>query len=228
MAKWFTAFLILVLFAGGAWTQGSPTSSTVKSSSGVVEFTLDFAGGTKKPAVSVNLEGPMIRIATAAAAEAAPPIGKLLEQIELIQVKVYEDLQQDATSVLHTAAMKIAELKQQGWSTVVSVPDDNETVDVLSRTSRDSILGLVVLVAEENELVFVNLAGEIDPEGLGQMLGKYKEGILKGEFDFEDFLSMNEGDDDKDNVKKDLKEKMKDRDTDKGKDPQPEVESSPK
>lgn len=228
MAKWFTAFLILVMLTGGAWTQGSPTGSTVKSSSGVVEFTLDFAGGTKKPAVSVNLEGPMIRIVAAAAADAAPPLRNLLEQIELIQVKVYEDLQQDATSVLNTAAMKIAELKQQGWSTVVSVPDDDETVDVLSRTTKDSILGLVVLVAEENELVFVNLAGEIDPEGLGQMLGKYKEGILKGEFDIEDFLSMSEEDDDgedgKDKDKKELKEKLKEKD----KEAQPEAESAPK
>ncbi len=229
MTKWFVAILLLFLFSGGAWAQAAPVSSTagsnIECSSGVVQFTLDFPSGTKKPAVSVNLEGPMIRIATAAAAEAAPPIGKLLEKIELIQVKVYEDLQQDATSVLNMAAKKIEELKQQGWTTVVSVPDDDETVDVLSRTSKDAILGLVVLVAEKDEVVFVNLAGEIDPERLGRMIGKYKEGILKGEFDFEDLLSMEEGVDN--DIKAELKEQMKGKDKDKEKESKPEAESTP-
>jgi hypothetical protein len=239
MAKWFAAILILVVFMPEAWTQATPSGSTagsaIASSSGVVHFVLDPSPGGKKPSVSVNLEGPMIRIAAAAAADAAPPLRELLEQIELVQVQVYEDLQQDATAILQTASKKIEELKQQGWTTVVSVPDKGESVDVLTRTSEDAILGLVVLVADENELVFVNLAGEIDPEGLGKMIGQFKDGILEGDFDFEDLLKLNQAindDDDDDDVKDELKEKLKDKDKDKEKEEnkeesKPEAESSP-
>ncbi len=234
MVKWFASILILMLFTAGAWAQAAPPSptapSTVKSSSGVVTFSLENA----KPSVSVNLEGPMIRIAAAAAGEAGSPISDLLDQIKLVHVQVYEGLQQDATVVLNAASNKIVELKQQGWSSAVSVPNKGESVDVLTRTSEDAILGLVVLVAEKNEIVFVNLAGEIDPEGLGKMIGKFKEAILDGNLvDFQEALFPDEGDDDDDEdedelgemVKEKIKEKMKNKDKDGEKEQTPQAES---
>jgi len=173
---------------GSEETKVQPSKGT-KDLPGYVEFDHSKMTGALKPNVSVMLEGAMLKMAAAASAEANTPITALLEQLKLVQVKVFEGIQGgDWMSLSQFAIKKIAELKEGGWTPVVSVPEEEERVDVLVKSSDDSIQGLVVLVVEKDEVVLVNLAGDIDPTVMGGMLGKLGAGVFTGEFDFEHFL----------------------------------------
>ena len=59
----------------------------------------------------------------------------------------------------------------KGWQRIARIKDDTSTVSVLTHTSNDRVDGLVVLTfdTEDKELVFANLAGEIDVTRLGEI-----------------------------------------------------------
>jgi hypothetical protein len=60
-------------------------------------------------------------------------------------------------------------LAASGWQRIARITDETSTVSVLTHTVADKIDGLVALIydREDKELVFANLAGEIDVTKLG-------------------------------------------------------------
>ena len=50
----------------------------------------------------------------------------------------------------------------KGWERLARVQEDGEVLKVLMLPSGRSVLGLVVLIVEEHEIVFANVAGNID------------------------------------------------------------------
>jgi hypothetical protein len=62
-------------------------------------------------------------------------------------------------------------LSSSGWQRVTRVADATSTVSVLTHTVSDKVDGLVVLIfdSKDKELVFANLAGEIDITRLGEI-----------------------------------------------------------
>jgi len=73
-------------------------------------------------------------------------------------------------------AMKLVQQTDQklvsmGWQRVTRIKDESSTVSVLTRTVDDRVVGLVALIfdTDDKELVFANLAGEIDVTRLGEI-----------------------------------------------------------
>jgi hypothetical protein len=62
-------------------------------------------------------------------------------------------------------------LTAAGWQRVTRITDATSTVSVLTHTVSDKVDGLVALIfdSEDKELVFANLAGEIDITQLGEI-----------------------------------------------------------
>jgi hypothetical protein len=62
-------------------------------------------------------------------------------------------------------------LASSGWQRVTRITDATSTVTVLTHTVGGRIDGLVALIfdSEDKELVFANLAGEIDITRLGEI-----------------------------------------------------------
>jgi len=73
-------------------------------------------------------------------------------------------------------AMKLVQQTDQklvsmGWQRITRIKDDSSTVSVLTHTVGDRVDGLVALIfdSDDKELVFANLAGEIDVTRLGEI-----------------------------------------------------------
>jgi hypothetical protein len=62
-------------------------------------------------------------------------------------------------------------LAAHGWQRITRIKDATSTLSVLTHTAGNRIDGLVVLIfdADDKELVFANLAGEIDITRLGEI-----------------------------------------------------------
>jgi len=54
------------------------------------------------------------------------------------------------------------QLTRTGWSRLARIRDEGSDVKVLVLNDEDKILGLVVMVVEDDELVFANIAGTLD------------------------------------------------------------------
>ncbi|MCG3198637.1 MAG: hypothetical protein GHCLOJNM_03141 [bacterium] len=205
MKKWMIvtiATALAVCFAQPIFAEAKVAASEASEQSralaGYVDLDLKTLLGPTKPNVAVLLEGPMIQIAASAAAAAGSPISGLLDQLKLVRVQVYESLPESATKqdVTEKVAPMVEGLKGQGWTPAVSVPEEDESVEILVKISEDKILGVVVLVVSSDEVVFVNIAGELDPKALGGTLGKLKDAIKTGNVDIEDLLFSGEADKD--------------------------------
>jgi hypothetical protein len=53
-------------------------------------------------------------------------------------------------------------LKKEGWEALATIREEGSEVQVLVLNDDEAIQGLVVMVADENEIVFANLAGVLD------------------------------------------------------------------
>jgi hypothetical protein len=62
-------------------------------------------------------------------------------------------------------------LVDAGWQRVTRITDETSTMSVLTHTVADQVDGLVALIfdSDDKELVFANLAGEIDVRQLGEI-----------------------------------------------------------
>jgi hypothetical protein len=63
-------------------------------------------------------------------------------------------------------------LKAKGWERLAVVQEKDELVRVLMLVSEDKVQGLVVLVVGADEIVFANVAGDIDMNQLGALADK--------------------------------------------------------
>lgn len=92
-----------------------------------------------------------------------PDIGPLLKDLRAARVYVYtvDDPERVAQRIETTQRDLIA----GGWFPIVIIRDDGEHVAVLTHADRRGDLrGMAVIVQDEEDLVLVNLIGEIHPE----------------------------------------------------------------
>jgi hypothetical protein len=157
-------------------------AAELKALPGYVDIEKTDLVGKKAPEVKVTLEGALLKMLAAASAEADPGLGKLLPGIDAIQVQVYSDL--EGGNVPAKARTLGAALKKQGWSDVVSIPEEDEYIEFLVKSDDDFILGLLGMVAEEDSLVFINVVGTVDAAEFGKQIGKVIHDVGNGEMNF--------------------------------------------
>lgn len=148
-------------------------------------------------AVTVHLNHALLRFMSAATAEATAGVEEgeevvadvktLINQIWLVRVEVYNDLS-GVEGVAAAIDEEVAQLTGRGWQTVVRARDGGEGANILMLTEGDAIAGLVVIAGGGDELAFVNVAGDLDPELVGRRLGAVAREVSKGKIKIEDLL----------------------------------------
>jgi hypothetical protein len=148
---------------------------------GFVDVDWSKAVGGKEPSVQVRLERPLLRMMASATKQVDPDVVALVDQLTFVRVNVYEDIQGGETPIAQTVDAEVKSLAGKGWSPVAKVRQDDDRVDVLMKADGDKIVGFAVFVAGESELVFVNVAGDMDPETFGEKLGAVVAKLSGGE-----------------------------------------------
>jgi hypothetical protein len=151
----------------------------VKRLPGYVEFDQKEVFGPTKPVVQVFFDRPLLEMASAAVKHEEPELSDLLSKIQLVRVQIFSIGGNQAKRVEQKASAMEERLKKDGWTTVVRVREDDQAVNVLLKTLKDSIAGLLVFVIEENKAVFVNIAGEIEPAALAGLAGGFDLDMAK-------------------------------------------------
>ena len=130
-----------------------------------------------KPALSVNIEGQLLKLVAESSRIDDPEFADLLLQLIAIQVRGFS-MTADQFAVMEERSSVIANRVQAaGWETVVHMRQDGYYVDMyaLSKPENAHIDGLMMLVVDQDkqETVLVNIAGEIDPGELGRIGSKF-------------------------------------------------------
>jgi hypothetical protein len=100
-----------------------------------------------------------------------PDIGPMMKGLRAARVYIYEV--DDAERVAQRIAATQSELMADGWLPIVTVREDGDRVAVLTHADRDGDLrGMAVIVQDSEDLVLVNLIGDIHPEQFNEYMAK--------------------------------------------------------
>lgn len=141
------------------------------SAGALAQGNFDFGnipGVPDQPNVQIDLDGPLLDFVVTAAAQGDPEAAKVLEGLEGIRVRVYEELR-DTVAVNAFVEDTSRALEGDGWQRVVYVQDGGEKVRVYARMEGQQMSGMTVLVVDATDAVFINIDGRIDPAQLGRI-----------------------------------------------------------
>ena len=131
-----------------------------------------FAGGDLE--VDVDLSGPMLQVAAGAMQEDEDDdsnLAGLVSGLDRVRVQVGQPKGVEASTISSRFEKAVDALKSSGWDRILTVNDDDEHAHLFARNRDDRIVGLTLLVNDSNEeLVLVNIVGDIDPVMLGKVL----------------------------------------------------------
>jgi hypothetical protein len=175
-----TAFALLVFGSQAALAAGADTPVT--TSGGYVDGAMfrELVDESKE-IVEVNLDGAILQALAAPSGknhegedaddddkdkDTKDLFGKL-KSIHAV-IGTVKGSASDALALVRKTDQKLA---ASGWQRITRISDPTSTITVLTHTTSNKIDGLVALIfdSDDKELVFANLAGEIDITRLGEI-----------------------------------------------------------
>lgn len=173
--------LIIAPFAGISWAD-----EALENHPGYVDLQArDIFGDAVEPTLEVLLEGPLLRLLAGASGEEGSGFEEMLASLKLIRINAFP-IAEGAEDVAAKFEALSTQLAEGGWSRIVRVKEDEETVNIFMLTNEDVIQGLVVLAAASEEAIFVNIVGDVNPDLLS-MLG---DGFFADDFDFSELAEV--------------------------------------
>jgi hypothetical protein len=171
-------------------------ATATANAQGYFEFG-DIPGFKGEPTVQIDLGPAMLAFINGAAkgATIATDDGNVaaaaaaLEGVTNVRVRVYEDITVDPVALQKFVDDSSTALDRAGWERVVRVNEDGEQVHIFMKPNTaagavaGSIAGITVMVTDQSgdEAVFINVAGTILPQQLGQIAGAVgMNGVFNG------------------------------------------------
>lgn len=143
----------------------------LKSFPGYVDFgSLDSIFG--EPTVQIAIGASLLGMVSSLSASQDQDAAELLKRLKGVRVNVYETSQMADGAVDYVKNIS-SQLSDLGWESVVTVNSSDEQVRIFMNINEDRIEGITVMAVEENEAVFVNVIGNINPEELGKVMDKF-------------------------------------------------------
>lgn len=173
--------LIIAPLAGISWAD-----EELENHPGYVDLqALDIFGDEVEPTVEVLLDGPLLKLLAGASSEDDAEEAGMLASLKLIRVNAFP-IAEGAGDVAAKFEALSKQLVDEGWSRIVHVKEDDKTVNVFIRANDDVLQGLVVLAAESDKAVFVNIVGDVNPLVLGKLGG----GLFGDDFDLSEIAEL--------------------------------------
>ena len=164
------AAVAMLLLAGAAYAQDD-----LRREPGYLDLDEITGWVEKEPKIIVNVKGALLNLVAEASRYEDPELYDLLRKLKSVQVRGYDLGWSEVREVQGRINTLAGRLEDEGWDTVVRVRDDEEDVHIHVRVDDGVIAGMVVMVVspEEDETVFVNIVGQIDPEQIGRIGRKF-------------------------------------------------------
>ena len=126
---------------------------------------LDFPH-VPEPKIEVNLSQKLIGL-VAKGAKNEPEFAELVGMLKGVFVRVYDATTVDAERLTQHY---LDQLKREKWELVAQVKQEEEKIQVRLLLDEDTVYGIFVALANPEEVVVVNIVGEIAPERISDLL----------------------------------------------------------
>ncbi len=107
---------------------------------------------------------------------------ELIKNLKSVRIKTYRLEGEQLVGVTEKIRLTAAELENQGWMNIISVVEENSRTSILLKQEENLIQGLVILTADVEEAVFINLVGQINLETLMELAREGESESIGGLF----------------------------------------------
>lgn len=138
---------------------------------GAVDIDKLIPSDAKGERVSVELNRPLLALASSFAKQQEPEAAQLIDSLKLVRVRVGQLADGDKAKAKDSFATARKNVETAGWQKIVSVQDKGDDVAVhLKMRGEEAIEGLLVtVISGEKEAVVVNVVGDLKPENLAKL-----------------------------------------------------------
>ena len=143
----------------------------LKNLAGYVDFG-DLSATYGEPKITINLGGTMLNFVSAMSSSESPETSEMISKLKGIRVQIYS-LDENVDAARDQFGKTKSSLKSSGWEPLVQVNDDEEQVLVYMKMKEGNMEGMTVMVVDEEEAVFVNVIGQLNPAELGRVMDSF-------------------------------------------------------
>jgi hypothetical protein len=170
-----TILIIVLSFLLAPGLHAQQPDEEYKNHPGYVDFGSFEKFQNAEETVEVFIKGPLLKFAAKAAEAEDPDMASLLNNLKLVKVNVFSMDKFSIDEVRDIMKAVSKKIDRDKWELMVRTKEPGEYVEVYTRFGKnDSLTGLVVMAVQKNdEAVFVNIVGDIDPAKLGKLSDKF-------------------------------------------------------
>ena len=143
----------------------------LKSLAGYVDFG-DLSTTYGDPKITINLGGTMLNFVGMMSSSDNPETSDLISKLKGIRVQIYS-MDENTDAAKSQFGKTKSHLKSSGWEPIVQVNEDDEQVLVYMKTTGGNMEGMTVMVVDDEEAVFVNVIGQLNPAELAKVMDKF-------------------------------------------------------
>jgi len=143
----------------------------LKDLPGYVDFG-DLSLTYGEPKITINLGGTMLNFVGMMSSSESPETSEMISKLKGIRVQIYA-IEDNADAAFDQFSDTKSSLKSSGWEPIVQVNEDDEQVLVYMKAIDGHMEGMTVMVVDEEEAVFVNVIGQLNPAELAQVMDKF-------------------------------------------------------
>jgi len=125
-----------------------------------------------EPTVQIAVGESLLGLVGALSASQDPEAAELFKRLNGVRVSVFETSQMADGAVDYVKDVS-SQLSNLGWESVVTVNSADEQVRIFMKINNDRVEGITVMAVEEDEAVFVNVIGSINPAELGKVMENF-------------------------------------------------------
>ena len=143
----------------------------LKDLPGYVDFG-DLSATYGEPKITINLGGTMLNFVGIMSSAESPETSDLISKLKGIRVQIFS-MDENVDAAIDQFTKTKSSLKSSGWEPIVQVNEDDEQVLVYMKVDSGKMEGMTVMVVDNEEAVFVNIIGQLNPAELGKVMESF-------------------------------------------------------
>ena len=126
-----------------------------------------------EPKVNISIGGALLGFVGAMAKNEDPEAAAIMKKLKGVRVSVYSTEEVGAEAALSQVAEVKKWLTSSNWEAIVQVNEDDEQVQIFMNLDGDKMNGLTLMAVDDEEAVFINVIGQLDPSELASVMDNF-------------------------------------------------------
>ncbi len=138
-----------------------------------------------EPKVNISIGGALLGFVGAMAKNSNPETATIFNKLKGVRVSVYATGGDSGAALDQVSRVKDL-LTASDWQPIVQINEDDEQVQIFIKMDGDKMNGLTLMAVDDEEAVFINVIGQLDPNELAAVMDNFDvdiEGALDIDLD---------------------------------------------